>query len=99
MRLDKMWDCGQKIYGIKSVMKFKHYNSATSFVPWKKDYPTSQQFFPPYPKEKKKKRIVPYPPTIPLPPTTSKMHVTLKESMFLANILFGISPTLNMKLN
>ncbi len=29
-------------------MKFKHYNSATSFVPWKKDYPTSH-------KEKKKK--------------------------------------------
>jgi len=66
MRLDKMWDCGQKIYGIKSVMKFKHYNSATSFVPWKKDYPTSQQFFPPYPKEKKKD--CPISPSHPPPP-------------------------------
>lgn len=87
MRLDK-------IHGIKSVMKFKHYASATSFVPWKKDYPTSQQFFPPYPKEKKKD--CPISPTI--PPPTPKMHVTLRESIFLANILFGISPTLNLKL-
>lgn len=70
MRLDKMWDCGQNIWDKKSVMKLKHYNSATSFVPWKKDYPTSQQFFPPYPKEEKKDcPISPHnsPPTPPHP--------------------------------
>jgi len=55
-----------KIYGIKSVMKLKHYDNATSFVPWKRTIPHPNNSLPAYPKEKKKD--CPISPTIPLAP-------------------------------
>ncbi len=39
-------------------MKLKHYNSATSFVPWKRTIPHPNNSFP---TTLKKKKIVPYP--------------------------------------
>ncbi len=41
-------------------MKLKHYDSVTSFVPWKRTIPHPNNSFPPYTKEKKGLSHIPH---------------------------------------